>query len=79
MIEAIKPRGGNRVVAGVVAVECVVFLMYFLKLVLRYKSIESSDSSLGVVEVVRGSIDRVFSVIEVTREDRVGGVVVVDK
>jgi hypothetical protein len=77
MIEAIKPRGDNCVVAGVVAVECMVFLMYFLKLVLCYKSIESSDSSLGVVEVVRGSIDRVFSVIEVTREDSVVRVIVV--
>jgi hypothetical protein len=77
MIEAIKPRGDNRVVAGVVAVECVVFLMYFLKLVLCYKPIESSDSSLGVVEVVRGSIDRVFSVIEVTHEDSVVRVIVV--
>jgi len=77
MIEAIKPRGGNRVGAGVVAVECVVFLMYFLKLVLCYKSVESIDSSLGVVEVVRGSIDRVFSVIEVTHEDSVVRVIVV--
>ena len=53
--------------------------MQFLKLVMINKLTESSISSSRVVVEVRGSINRVFSVIEVTREDRVGGVVVVDK
>ena len=43
---------------------------------LRYKVIESSSSSTGIVVKVRRSIDGVFSEVEVTREDSVSSVVV---
>ena len=53
--------------------------MQFLKLVLRNKLCKCCINSTRVVVVVRGSIDRVFNVVEVTREDRVASVVVVSE
>ena len=53
--------------------------MQFLKLVLRNKLCKCCINSTRVVVVVSGSIDRVFNVVEVTREDRVASVVVVSE
>ncbi len=53
MIETVKPRGDDCVVVGVIAIEGVIFLMQFLKLVPGQKLGESGVSSFGVVVVVR--------------------------
>ena len=76
MIEAIEPRRIDRLSVGVVAVERVILLMQFLKLVLGHKPVESRSISFRIDEVVGGAVNRVFSEVEVTREDGVVGVIV---
>ena len=78
MIETVKPRGGNGVVVGVIAIEGVVFLMQFLKLMPGQKLGESGVSSFMVVVVVSRAINRVFGEVEITRDDSVGREVEVD-
>ncbi len=72
MIETVKPRGSNGVVVGIIAIEGVVFLMQFLKLMPGQKLGESGVSSFMVVVVVSGAINRVFGEVEITCDDSVG-------
>jgi hypothetical protein len=53
--------------------------MNFLKLMLVYKLVKSRGSSSRVSVVVGRTINRVFSEVEVTREDSIGRVVVVSE
>ena len=72
MVKAIQSRGNDRLSVGVIAVEGVVFLVNFLKLMLGNKLGKSSIRSIRVGVIVGGAINGVFSEVEVTREDSVG-------
>ena len=79
MVEAIQSRGDNCISVGVVAVEGVIFLVNFLKLMLGDKPSKSIDRSFSVGEVGGRAIYGVFSEVEVTHEDGIDCVVVVSE
>jgi hypothetical protein len=78
MIETVKPRRSDGAGVGVIAIEGVVFLMQFLKLMPGQQLGESGVSSFRVVVVVSRAINRVFGEVEITRDDSVGREVEVD-
>ena len=78
MVEAIQSRRADGVRVGVVAVEGVIFLVNFLKLMLGDKPSKSINRSFSVGEVGGRAIYGVFEV-EVTHEDGIDCMVVVSE
>jgi hypothetical protein len=79
MVEAIQSRRADGVRVGVVAVEGVIFLVNFLKLMLGDKPSKSINRSFSVGEVGGRAIYGVFSEVEVTHEDGIDCMVVVSE